>query len=277
MNKGIRITSKGLLSVALLLAAVQPIAGCGNASEESSTAEGTSKQGTIAGQLLSSVEISPDHKLDFYEFGEGSVGVHESLPIGDKQILDQIDDKASLQRIYSLARPGAAVPAALIDAQARADEYQRQFPGTGAAVDVADPTLPAKQIPQVPSSAENTKSTSQDLTLCSDDQLGDNWGSQWFLDNFCNTGCFRNCVTDQASKSYSTTRDRFWWRSMNGDFWNPAHTAGYRECSICASFKTIWDYDIAPRHVDSWTMTGGYRKIAGTSGCHIHAAALTCD
>lgn len=270
--------TKSVLAAFVAVAGGQLVAGCNTGEQDVPAAPSATTTG-IHGELLAKVEVSPGHSVDFYDYGDGAVGAHEVVDIGDEILMDKIQTKPTLADIFKLAKPGAQVPRALIDAQTRADAYIRQHPKPAQLIDNND--LPSKVVPSAATpvaSGEDVGSVTSALTACSGDLLGDNWGAQWFLNNFCNEGCFRDCPTNVGSSNWNTTKDWFKWKVMAADFNVVAHTEGRHECGICASAELKWSYDIQPRKVDIHTMTSGYHWYTnGSSRCRIHTAALRCD
>lgn len=267
--------SKGLLAVVLAAASGQFIVGCGSAGQAAPAGQSEATEG-IRGELLATVQVSEKHRVDFYDYGKGAVGAHEMVEIGDDILFDKLKTKPTLAEIFTLAKPGAEVPRALLDAQTRADAFNKQ---SSRVAEALDNNLPPSNVerPITPSATGNVASQSQALA-CSDDLLGDSWGAQWFLDNYCNEGCFRNCSTNVVSSNWNTTKDWFKWKVMAADFNVVAHSKGSHECGICASAELIWSHDVQPRMVSIHTMTSGYHWYASaSSACRMHTAALRCD
>lgn len=272
----VTMMNRSFLVALVGLAGAQLVGGCDGAEQSVPAGQSTAAQG-IHGELLATVQVSPGHSVDFYDYGDGAVGAHEVVDIGDEILLDKIKTKPTLAEIFSIVKPGAAVPRALLDAQTRADTYNRRFPRPAQA---ADDVLPTNSVSpaatQVASSDVAARSSA--VVSCSGDLLGDNWGAQWFLNNYCNEGCFRDCPTNVTYSDWTTTKDWFKWKVMAADFNVTAHTSGSHECSICASWDLKWSYDIQPRKIDIHTMTSGYRwSTSASSACRIHTAALRCD
>jgi hypothetical protein len=270
--------TKSVLAALVAMAGGQLVAGCNTGEQDVPAAPSAGTQG-IHGQLLEKVDVSKGHVVEFYDYGDGAVGAHEVVDIGDEILMDKIQTKPTLADIFKLAKPGAQVPRSLIDAQTRADAYIAKHPKP---TQITDNDLLSKDFAPaakpVSSGETDIGSTTSALTACSGDLLGDNWGAQWFLDNFCNEGCFRNCPTNVTSSNWNTTYDWFKWKVMAADFNVVAHTEGRHECGICASAELKWSYDVQPRKVDIHTMTSGYHwYVNGNSRCRMHSAALRCD
>jgi hypothetical protein len=218
--------SKGLLGATVALVLTQALSGCGaggdagadTAGSEAVQTESSAVEG-ISGELLASVQLSDKHAVQFYDFGEGLLGARESMPMGTDSVLDGFENELPLAEIFSLLKPNVAVPAALIAAQVRADQYNREHPSVGPradrtlaqeeagrAVELSAPTSVSARVgaAEQVGYGEQVGSVKQAATTCSDDLFGDQWGAQWFLNNFCNEGCFRYCHTNQAWRTVST-------------------------------------------------------------------------
>jgi len=268
--------SKSFLATVMAMAGGQFVGACDGAAKDVPAAEVTETAG-IHGELLATVQVSARHRVDFYDFGEGAVGAHEVVDIGDEVLLDKLTTKPTLADIFGVVKPGAEVPRSLFDAQTRADAYNRKFPRPAGAIDSPLPANTVDPAAATPASDDIGTHTSA-LTSCSADLLGDNWGAQWFLNNHCNEGCFRDCFTNVISSNWTTTKDWFKWKVMAADFNVKAHTVGEHNCSICPNWELKWDHDVQPRQISIHTMTSGYRWAASaSSACRLHSAALRCD
>jgi hypothetical protein len=230
--------------------------------------------GAIHGTLLYTKTLAADHTVDFYEFGGGGAAVHESFSIdsGEAPFLSQSTKFSSLAEAYAKLNPSAGeVPAPVLEADSRV-----------AAARTSAARAPVQPEPALPTSNERVLSAP---VGCSADYYGDNWGANWFLNNYCITGNFRWCPTNWGAANtneYSASWSQ--WSQLEGDFNLPGHIMGTEiSCNWlswlfgCDPRTTIFDYDVLPRRVETWTFTDGEDKfqIWGTSQCgHGDAASL---
>jgi hypothetical protein len=279
-----------LASACVVLAACSTF-GCGDAVKESGsgndpaiaeTADGIIQvRGTIDGRLLHTLEKIPGHVLQFYDFGDGEVGVRESLEIGDTAVLDAIKAPVAMGEVFRVARPGVEVPVAILEADKRAAHIKATR--TNIAKDVGA----AVGQPELDSEPGATGAVHEayDVTgaiaaSCSPDYNNDGWAADWFISNHCNEGCLRNCYKNYLSGGWETDYDWFRWKQLEGDFNISGYTRGWRTGFPYAGRKTIWSYDVLPRRVEIWTMTGGTmtKHAEGSSPCgHMSWAALRCN
>jgi hypothetical protein len=234
-------------------------------------------QGTINGTLLHSIAYSPDHSIEFYDFGEGAVGARERQSVGSETILDTVARPSSLTDLYRLVAPNSQVPQAIVAADARVAEYNRRFPVTA---DAVENSIPEEMAQPPAGSEEQIDQLSQASVLCSADFFGDGWGGQWFIDNFATSADFRNLGTNTDFAWWSTTYEWFRWKTMNGDFNVNGHTTGKRNQFPYPTPRILWDYDILPRDIEIWTIgPGSYWKYANASNpCfHTHWISLRWD
>jgi hypothetical protein len=277
-----------LASAFVVLAACSTF-GCSDAGTESSsgdpataeTADGIIQvRGTIDGRLLHTLEKIPGHVLQFYDFGEGEVGVRESLEIGDTAVLDAIKAPVAMAEVFRVARPGAEVPVAILEADQRAAHIKAARPkmaeDMGAGVE--QPELDADY--GAPGAIrEAYEAAGAVASSCSPDYNNDGWAGDWFIANHCNEGCFRDCFKNYLSAGWGTDYDWFRWKQLEGDFNVSGYTEGWRTGFPYAGRKWIWSYAVLPRRVEIWTMTGGTMKkhAQGSSPCgHMSWAALRC-
>jgi len=73
-------------------------------------------------ELLASIEIDAEHELRFSEVGYGIILVEETAPGEGELLLDQVDTDGSVLDIWAQIAPDEAIPAALEDAERRAQE-----------------------------------------------------------------------------------------------------------------------------------------------------------
>jgi hypothetical protein len=244
-----------------------------------------SVHGTVNGKLLHRIARGPEHVIEFYELQDGQTAVHESLLIGDKPALDAVTTPLALSDLYRAVEPGTAVPQAIIDADARSHEY--------VAIHAA-PTTSKAAAPMSPADggahlgAPLAPVQAQALT-CSGDLSRDGWSGTWFLNTYCVEGQNRFCNQNWGNAYHNDAGTWFKWVQMEGDFNMTGHTQGWHDWFDCgwfacgSSYRTDWDYDVLPRHVEIWTYgdaggsgsSRGHRGASGSSQCgHLHEAAL---
>jgi len=230
---------------------------------------------SIHGTLLYAKSLGSDHTVEFYEFGEGGTAIHESSSIDNEEapFLAKGVAFSSLADAYAkLNTATAEVPGAILQADERAAMAQ------------SAPAAP-RLTTEAPGGASSTLSEeilSGAASTCSADELGDNWGASWFLNNFCITGNFRWCPTNYGwadSGQYQASWSQ--WTQFEGDFNLTGHIFGVEiSCNWlfgCGIPTVIFDYDILPRRYETWTFTDGrnYYSVYGTSQCgHLDAAFL---
>jgi len=253
-----------------------PSAGQSPAPEAQSKA--TSAAG-IHGTLLYTKTVATGHVVDFYEFTPGAVAIHESYSIdsGEKPLVDTTH-AASLAEFYAQLNPGErAVPSAILDADQRALELASAAEAVG-----APPTMTATEVPAVDNAI-----TAGASGTCSADLNHDAWAAQWFLNNFCNAGAFRSCLTNNGQISTSSQSSAPWmsWRQLEGDFNLTGHITGdHWHCDswwpgvvACGWVMTTdFDYDTQPRSVQVWNWNpASHAEVVGRSQCgHCDVALL---
>ena len=233
------------------------------------TAEGTAAAVPITDrQLVAELSLSETHVVRFWKDGDGSVSVDESAAIGESPVLRmQVETLAGL---YLALVPGATldeVPPALVAADAAAAAR-----------------------PDEPSSAADR--AGQGTSYKSDDFFGDNWGAQWFLDNFCWGGEDNWCHTNLPGFT-SNHRGDDWYEVcvMAGDFeignrmtvgrhWRITPILGVIQLGEGWNWETI---DIAPRTIEcrafstSGIYTGRYKSQGSDATGHLHVAVNFTD
>jgi hypothetical protein len=233
----------------------------------------------IHGTRLYGKNIAADHVVEMYEFTPGAVAIHESYlkDSGEAAFVDSMSNAKSLADVYSLLNPDEkTVPANILEADARAVKLATTVASAGK--------------PPAPSSKEASTIGQEILPgasgTCSGDALGDNWGATWWINNFCNAGSFRQCFTNSGQVT-SNEFSASWvnWRQFEGDFNLTGHTHGdHWHCDswwpgvvACGWVDTVdWDYDVQPRHIESWVWNPASNAEAwGSSQCgHCDVALL---
>lgn len=221
--------------------------------------------------LLYRDDLGNDHALEYHVLGPAVLAVRETMSIdnGETSLLDKVGHAESLTAVFQRIHPDVAVPQILVDADRDNVAQREQLAG-----------MPLPEMSALPAS----RPTQSSLT-CSADYFGDNWGANWFLDNFCNTGNFRECHTNWGW--FDDWQPTSWnnYRQFEGDFSNNGHITGYYWTCLWSLFTgtdCFWipsmDHDLLPRHVENWTTTGsdgGWVRFSGTSQCgHLGVAFL---
>jgi hypothetical protein len=212
-------------------------------------------------------DVGNDHALEYHVLSRGVLAVRETMSSddGETSLLDKVGHAESLSAVFQRIHPDVATPQILVDAD-RDNAAQREQLASMPPPDISD--LPAN------------RPTQSSLT-CSADFFGDNWGANWFLQNFCNAGSFRECATNWGW--FDNWHQTSWnsYRQFEGDFSNNGHISGYAwSCSVfgACSWLPLVGYDVLPRHVETWSITGasgGWVRFAGTSQCgHLGVAFL---
>lgn len=257
--------------------------GAGTDESEASGTAGASTGG-INGTLLFEQKMGPDHTLHFYDFGDGTTGVRESLSMDSKEApaLDQSSPHASLSDVYKRLNPSTKdVPPAIIAADLRAAQARELARAEG------KPTTHAVDATELGGTSSAKTLANHALTSagdgeCSIDFRNDTFGGPWFLQTFCNAGSRRVCEHNFAQAFSGEMRSSwFSWRQMEGDYTGRGHILGTKiAChwwGTCDPRTVIIDYDVLPRAIEIWNFNDGrdYIGITGTSRCgHLHFAAL---
>jgi hypothetical protein len=218
-------------------------------------------------------DVGFDHQIQFYDFGDGSLGVHESFSVdtGEVAFVDSSGSFANLTELYGKLNPGDNnTPSMVVEADQRAARSPRSQTLT--------PSTSSDRLPAI--SQEVSAGTTG---TCSGDFYNDGWGGQWFINNYCNAGNFRWCPTNMGwADSGSFTVSWSKWQQMEGDFNLTGHiTGGHNQCpgGIFAggcNWHVDFDYDVQPRHIEIWYFNNvNNGDVHGSSQCgHLHIAFL---
>jgi len=273
----------GLLALLLSTASFGGVADSGENTVPAQHVEG------VNGLLLHRINVSPDHRIEFFQFEGGQTGTRETLSIdsGESSLLDPVtreNHAQSLADIFRRVAPHQTVPQALLNADRKAAMLTLNSKSSqdAALVDADGGKTSALVSAQIPTSHTLAASAASAAQSCSDDYYGDGWGATWFKQNYCNTGAHRLCDPSNWGWGTTTVKNTQWWsyRQMEGDFNIAGHaTVTYALCPLIGSCKhaTLADTDVAPRHVSIWTLTGGFDRVtsSGTSPCgHLDMATL---
>jgi hypothetical protein len=256
-------------ALAATLALAAGLSGCLSDSESAPTppADSAPTQNTtegIYGSMLYAKDLGGDHRVEFYDFGDGNSAIRESgsMDGSAKAVLPSMQI-SSLEDAYRKLNPQTAnIPEAI------------QKADLAAAAKVWEPGASPKftTTPEITSPAL-AKTASQS---CSGDAYGDGWGGNWFNSNYCTEGNFRWCHNNSGSAwsgEYSTSWSK--WMQMEGDF----NLAGHIHATVIRhhwygdDFRTtLMDHDILPRRWEAWTEGGSDKfSFTATSPCgHAH-------
>jgi hypothetical protein len=254
--------------------------GCGGPSDESRSGvnnAGRADDDGINGNLLYSLELTPVHRIDFYEFADGQTALRETYKAGDaRTVLQPLSGKGlkTLTELYQhFAAPGASVPSAIREADVRAANSQRfnyapvtpvgRWVGRGASGDNVVRSSPV---------TDGLGQDRQGLSACSGDFFGDNWGAQWFRDNYCNPiGMENACITNHQEEVAYFTSCGLDYYQFEGDFDNIGSVRMEHEsCNFwgTCSFITDWNGFVSPRDDFHWYYNyPGTWRVTGRSSC----------
>ena len=252
----------------------------------------------VYGTMLHRINAGPKHTIEFFQLDTGITAVRETLPIdsGEQPLVDSThrsESPFSLAEVFRLLSPRQTVPDALLRADAESEMITndvRLFKGWPKFSPEPD-SFGLKQISTSLTSHANTVSAlsataSAATQSCSSDYYGDNWGADWFKQNYCNTGQAKTCWFNIGWGN--STRSNFKWysyRQMEGDFNIAGHaTVSYWLCTgnfitgTYCGWAVYWDEDIAPRTIQIWTLGKDWSdgvRASGTSPCgHLDMATL---
>ncbi|MBC7922696.1 MAG: hypothetical protein H7Z75_16580 [Ferruginibacter sp.] len=238
----------------------------GPVQETPGVAKGNDSTNVITGDTLAVVRYEDGSFVGFHEFAPGEVAIRHSrtapkpgrqnarlsasLQISSK--LDLMSEKGqSLVAIYRAiaSAPDQATINRLAQAQARLTQAKAERDST--------PPLPFPA--ELPGSKRTEGGSARtEATGCTADYFNDNYGAQWFIDNFISENKFRRSRTNVPQACYQTANDS-WTKvvAMAPDFETGIHFSGERlECYgfLCLSWHWVprWSFDIAPRGVEDW-------------------------
>jgi hypothetical protein len=246
---GIQVATAGLMAA---------LGGVGCAGADGSQVQEQDEAVAETSQLVHSIDVGNGHTIEFYDFGEGQVGIKEQFAVGDKPLLD--NDAAlqtlTLEDMYRHVRPGSLVPAAIHAADAHAADTlsKPQVMRTKLPAFLAQP-----EVAKVESAASN----------CSADLFNDNWSAQWFVDNYAQLWLY-NCGGDFVNVNHAEnlTLAQAWaggkyvwlWKGFNGDHNVSSSFVIYRNGFGLPANVPLASGSIAPRTVAQWTIRGGWNS-----------------
>ena len=225
-------------------------------------------------ELLHSVQLEGSHRFDFLRLKDGSLATRESMDIGDGQLLSQRmkSEPTTMVDVFRFLAPNQAVPSKLIDADRRNEEAR-----LAAAKRPPNPHFvpPPSDLEPTggPWSGSDLASSQQSLLACSGDLLNDNWGAQWFLNNYCYAGpgytgtlYFQQCQVNWGWADSWTEHQvlepgwlsGFRYRQFEGDFSNSGYGDLFRwYCDALTGWNCYWAQLVAnvvvkPRKLFEW-------------------------
>jgi hypothetical protein len=256
------------------------------------------------GRLVYSLTIDEGHKIDFYEYDFGASGTHETMPVGQTEALQLPDDQPrTLSELFKLVRPDADVPEALQLADQRvvaARELTREMLAVDPnyLIDLAEREALEGSEAHLQSGGELGK-VSQAAIACSRDVYRDQWGAEWFRQNF-GRGFSNGATCPAAPRNAATFSDQgtitnafsaqarhpstriLQWKQMEGDFTNAGSTKGQWTVPGASTGLVMWNHTVAPRTVSIDTFNAGNFGsnewfASGVSPCsHLHRTIVWC-
>jgi hypothetical protein len=260
-------------------------AGCVGVPDDAATAPAPTEEMTA--KLVHSIDQGNGHTFEFYDMGDGQIGVKELYEVGDKGVLAQLPGgKYSLSDLFRAVRPGERIPAAILAADLHAEDVLSK----PQVIHTAAPgTVEAKAIDSDPGIE---KAQSALAAGCSADLFGDNWSAGWFVTNFCNELGYT--CPDVGFPRLVHAENLFsddWWRDGGGAKWLYRHFEGdfniagtakiYRTGFGLAAPVIAWAGSVPPRHVLDFTVGGGWSNQqnhgSGKSPCgHDGSVVVWC-
>jgi hypothetical protein len=277
-------SSRPELLAALLAASLGAVVGCepdngGNATDPgqgpvSSDQVMIGSHGSKA-TVIYEKAVEPGHKVQFWDFGGGTHAVREVLSVDRKQnrVMGDGQKITTLAAVFAQLNPGSKqVPQAIIEADKR----------MAVAAAEARPSPPPSAASMSSRSSAAPPAGLLAADDCSEDAFQDNWGDQWFRDQYCgDTTPLRNwCATNwgHASTGEHRRNDQMWFQ-MEGDF----NVAGHSHATIirchfiigCDPREDFGNQDVDPRTILYWHWSDQADTLGfeGDSPCgHGHAS-----
>ncbi|PSM31343.1 hypothetical protein [Haliangium sp. UPWRP_2] len=262
-----------LCSVALLATIMQSAAAERRTAPSLGGRSGDEDGERVNGTLLVSLALGDQHEVACYEFEPGVVALRESRAAekGGSGLGFKLPEDRSLPAILRTLAPSQPIPAALVQAEQRAQQRALRQVLSGAEKRDAEVCEPAPM--SLPKSGE--------VHTADWDWSAD---ALWFLANFCSTGHRQWCPYDVAwawSERYNVSF--FQTSGMAAAFELPAHFTGdYWSCSgASCDWVRAWDERVNPRWIRTWVFTSRnhYKtRIDGTGPtARVHLAVLHED
>jgi len=267
---------------------VSSVQSAGANAPPSNTSAQPSSNDEVNGTLIDSVQLGNDYKVDFYDFGNGLLAARETFHRGTSApLLDQVNASKELAELYRIVKPGAAVPQSIAAADRNAAELRRQ----NAEQNKTRPPRPAPdQGPPGQSAAPLDGQSAAPLDLnCSGDVYGDNWGADWFLNNYCHPSSapYKDCQTNWGWHDHNYHLSNYLhYYQFEGDF-NEAGAVQVAKWSCiwmlsCLCWQCHWhplgNDPLPPQNGVHWYFTDSvtdYVRGSGQSPCgHLDYAFL---
>jgi hypothetical protein len=257
----------------------------------------------LEARLVYTLHLNAAHKIDFYEYGLGITGTHETLPVGEVEALRLPDEQPrTLSELFKLVKPNAAVPEVLEHTDARVLaarqltedrlSFEPNFLTDLVQRGARDSAVHAESL-------EGVGKVSSAAITCSGDFFHDQWGASWYLQNFgtgfsdgvrCppaprNAASFsaQGSITNFTMSSARHPSSRILqWKQMEGDFTNAGSTNGFFVLPGATTGLSMWAHSIAPRTVSVHTLNPGNFGATewfatGSSPCsHLHRTIVWC-
>lgn len=256
-----------------LVAGLMLMAGCGAEGSAGTQREDALPSDGI-GTILAKLETSDRGVVTFYQTESKRLLIRESRlaeePGAQGARAGGIDallkGGASFADVYR-GLSGAPAPRALTDAETANEVALAQEARSDLAKGVADTQAEGCPTCQAEGDAHLLKG---EPAGCAPDYYNDNYGAQWFIDNFVNEGNFRRYFTNVESYFYRPGYATSWYKAsaMAADFATPVRFFGGYRVKICKMI-VFWDYDCKYITAPSWDMMVQPRHIEtiyGSSG-----------
>lgn len=258
-----------------------------------------------SGKLVHKLDQGNGHTIEFYDLGNGLLGVREEMDPTDHATLQNPEGSTTLAQLYRSVRAAGPIPEAIVAADAhsarmakRLEELSAANGGTGASAEVAPG--PAAPVSPSPSATPARVSGDPEVELtqgaqtlsCSADFFKDNWGAKWWVQNFglfwegkapsCDGFWNVDHVENWGSAQYFFHGGPKQYKQLEGDFNVPGRTIiKTKEILPGAPWRVSIDASITPRKMSVWNFINPSvfvdYKIEGYSPCnHLMTAFVYC-
>jgi hypothetical protein len=220
------------------------LAACGGGTESPLSTSAEAEPPVIHGTLLAGVELPAEHRVEFYEFSPGQIGIRELGRQDDRSralTVEQLQGM-SLEEAYRKLVPDAEdVPAELLAAEVRR-QTRRQNEQAHALTAPPEAVMPAGPV-------QEERAV---MDAASD--------AAWFRSTFCTYANvdFVYCATDIANAQSGWRRTTYFEStSANMSYSAPATMwLNVWNCDGGCSWKRIGTYTLNPRYWGSWGLEG---------------------
>jgi hypothetical protein len=248
-------------------------------------------------KLVYTLDQGNGHTLEFYDAGDGQIAVKEELFVGDALLLDKMETRNyTLEELYRHVRPSGEIPRSILDT----DIHAKAVLGRLETLRVTRPDfrLPGATPAAGTTSVDSTKSSEVELAQgavvsCSSDILGDNWGAQWWIDNFTrwwdnpNSHCTSGFTTTRHGENWGNVHlewggGNYWqYKQLEGDHQTSGQFKIYRTGFPYPTAKVFGQGPVAPRKMVVWNISGGMswqtNHASGSSPCgHLMWTQVWC-